>query len=35
MLRVIPWQRLALIAFTLTSVAMLLYTLGAPGWGGG
>ncbi|SOE24821.1 hypothetical protein SAMN05442782_1476 [Streptomyces sp. OK228] len=31
----LTWQRLALIAFTLTSVAVLLYTLGAPGWTGG
>lgn len=29
------WQRVALIAFTLASVAVLLYTLGAPSWGGG
>jgi hypothetical protein len=35
MLRVILWQRMALIAFTLASVAVLLYTLGAPEFGGG
>ncbi|CAG7598892.1 conserved hypothetical protein [Actinacidiphila bryophytorum] len=35
MLRVIPWQRLALTALTLASVAVLLYTLGAPEWIGG
>ncbi|SOE24990.1 hypothetical protein SAMN05442782_1673 [Streptomyces sp. OK228] len=35
MLRVIPWQRLTLTAFTLASVTVLLYTLGAPTWTGG
>lgn len=29
------WQRLTLTAFTLASVTVLLYTLGAPNWGGG
>jgi hypothetical protein len=35
MLRAVPWQRLALTALTLASIAVLLYTLGAPSWGGG
>lgn len=35
MSRTLTWQRLALIAFTLVSVAVLLYTLGAPDWTGG
>jgi hypothetical protein len=35
MLRAIPWQRLALTAFTLASLAVLLYTLGAPDYVGG
>jgi hypothetical protein len=35
MLRAISWQRFALTALTLASVAVLLYTLGAPEFGGG
>ncbi|CAG7598904.1 hypothetical protein SBRY_10199 [Actinacidiphila bryophytorum] len=35
MLRAIPWQRLALTALTLASVAVLLSTLGAPEMTGG
>ena len=31
----LTWQRIALIAFTLASVAALLYTLGAPNYQGG
>jgi hypothetical protein len=35
MLRAISWQRLALTALTLASIAVLLYTLGAPSYDGG
>jgi hypothetical protein len=35
LLRTVPWQRFALTALTLASVAVLLYTLGAPSWSGG
>ncbi|CAG7598984.1 conserved hypothetical protein [Actinacidiphila bryophytorum] len=35
MLRAIPWQRIALTALTLASIAVLLYTLGAPDYVGG
>jgi hypothetical protein len=35
MLRAIPWQRLALTALTLASLALVLYTLGAPDYVGG
>ncbi|CAG7598972.1 conserved hypothetical protein [Actinacidiphila bryophytorum] len=35
MLRAIPWQRLALTALTLASLALLLYTLAAPEYDGG
>jgi hypothetical protein len=35
MLRAIPWQRLALTALTLASIALFLYALGAPEYYGG
>ncbi|CAG7598960.1 conserved hypothetical protein [Actinacidiphila bryophytorum] len=35
MLRAIPWQRIALTALTLASLAVLLFTLGGPDFGGG
>jgi hypothetical protein len=31
----LTWQRAALVAFTLLTLALLLYTLGAPITGGG
>jgi hypothetical protein len=35
LLRTISWQRLALTALTLASIALLLYTLAAPEYDGG
>jgi hypothetical protein len=30
MIRTMPWQRLVLAAFTVATLALLLYTVGAP-----
>ncbi len=35
MFKTLTWQRLVLTAFTLATIAALLYTLGAPGYDGG
>jgi hypothetical protein len=31
----LTWQRAAMVALTLLTLALLLYTIGAPAWSGG